>query len=72
MDTTPSLDTLAKIASAMNIPLAQFFRAGQPLESTRMPEDELRFLTRIREYSKYLGDDDRKLIVAMVKKMAAK
>ncbi len=71
--TIPSLETLAKIASAMNIPLAQFFRDGQPLESTRtLPEDQVRFLTRVREYSKYLGEDDRKLIVAMVKKMAAK
>ncbi len=74
--TIPSLDTLAKIASAMEVPLAQFFagdaqdngnRAGLP----QLGEDEIRFLTQIRRYSSSLNDSDRKLVLAMVKKMAA-
>ena len=34
-------------------------------------EDEVRFLTQIRRYSPNLNESDRKLVVAMVKKMAA-
>jgi transcriptional regulator with XRE-family HTH domain len=73
--TIPSLDTLAKIASAMELPLAQFF-AGDHSDngSKQLPqlsEDEIRFLTQIRRYSSSLNDSDRKLVLAMVKKMAA-
>lgn len=73
--TIPSLDTLAKIASAMEVPLAQFF-AGDHSDngSKQLPqlsEDEIRFLTQIRRYSSSLNDSDRKLVLAMVKKMAA-
>ena len=38
----------------------------------QLSDDELRFLTQIRRYSGNLNDSDRKLVVAMVKKMAAK
>ncbi len=73
--TIPSLDTLAKIASAMEVPLAQFFADGGGDGATRnlpqLSEDEVRFLTQIRRYSANLNDSDRKLVLAMVKKMAA-
>jgi len=74
--TIPSLDTLAKIAGAMELPLAQFFadHAGENGGSKNAPqlsEDEVRFLTQIRRYSSSLNDSDRKLVLAMVKKMAA-
>jgi transcriptional regulator with XRE-family HTH domain len=73
--TIPSLDTLAKIAGAMDVPLAQFFADGGNADGSRhMPqlsEDEVRFLTQIRRYSSNLNDSDRKLVLAMVKKMAA-
>lgn len=73
--TIPSLDTLAKIAAAMDIPLAQFFTDDSASEATRplhqLSEDEVRFLTQIRRYSSGLNDSDRKLVLAMVKKMAA-
>lgn len=74
--TIPSLDTLAKIAQAMELPLASFF-ADSTAESTngkaapQLTEDEVRFLTQIRRYSPNLNDSDRKLVIAMVKKMAA-
>jgi len=61
--TVPSLDTLAKIAGALELPLAQ-------LQSQRLSDDELRFLTQIRRYSTNLNDSDRKLLLAMVKKFA--
>ncbi|HET7184288.1 MAG: helix-turn-helix domain-containing protein [Terriglobales bacterium] len=73
--TIPSLDTLAKIAGAMELPLAQFFTDNTHDNGTRnlpqLSEDEIRFLTQIRRYSSSLNDSDRKLVLAMVKKMAA-
>ena len=75
--TIPSLDTLAKFASDMDVPLAQFF-ADHALENghhhkhiPQLSEDEVRFLTQIRRYSSNLNDSDRKLLLAMVKKFAA-
>jgi transcriptional regulator with XRE-family HTH domain len=73
--TIPSLDTLAKIAGAMEVPLGGFF-AESASENGNKPvpqlsEDEVRFLTQIRRYSPNLNDSDRKLVLAMVKKMAA-
>lgn len=72
--TVPSLDTLAKIASALDLPLAQFFAEdslGRELNTEKLSDDELRFLTQIRRYSTNLNDSDRKLLLAMVKKFAA-
>lgn len=73
--TIPSLDTLAKISTAMDLPLAQFFteNAGENggKNGPHLAEEEVRFLTQIRRYSSSLNDSDRKLVIAMVKKMAA-
>jgi transcriptional regulator with XRE-family HTH domain len=73
--TVPSLDTLAKIATAMELPLAEFFTDRNHENGSRnlpqLSEDEVRFLTQIRRYSSNLNDSDRKLVLAMVKKMAA-
>jgi len=73
--TIPSLDTLARIAGAMDLPLARFFNenanenGGKPVP--QLADDEVRFLTQIRRYSPGLNESDRKLVIAMVKKMAA-
>jgi len=73
--TIPSLDTLAKIAGAMDMPLAHFSADGTVRDEGRhlpqLSEDEVRFLTQIRRYASSLNDSDRKLVLAMVKKMAA-
>lgn len=71
--TVPSLDTLSKIAGALDLPLSQFFAEdtlAQELNSHKLTDDELRFLTQIRRYSTNLNDSDRKLLLAMVKKFA--
>jgi transcriptional regulator with XRE-family HTH domain len=73
--TIPSLDTLAKIAGAMEVPLAQFI-SDNPHENgnrnlPQLTDDEVRFLSQIRRYSSGLNDSDRKLVLAMVRKMAA-
>jgi transcriptional regulator with XRE-family HTH domain len=74
--TVPSLDTLAKIAGSLEIPLGHFF-AENPSENgsngkslPQLSEEEVRFLSQIRRYSSNLNDSDRKLVLAMVKKMA--
>ena len=71
--TVPSLDTLAKIAQALDIPLAQFFAEdslGREMSPLRLSEEEIRFLTQIQRYSSRLSENDRKLLLAMVKKFA--
>ena len=72
--TIPSLDTLSKIATAMDVPLAHFFSEHSGDNGSKTPpqlaEEEVRFLTQIRCYSSSLNDSDRKLVIAMVKKMA--
>ena len=73
--TIPSLDTLAKIAGAMELPLGQFFAEhhsnGNSESLPPLSEDEVRFLSQIRRYANNLNDSDRKLVLAMVKKMAS-
>src|SRR5574337_352969 len=63
--TIPSLDTLAKIAGAMDLPLSHFFAdSGHSNGSKGLPqlsEDEVRFLSQIRRYAVSLNEsEDRK------------
>jgi transcriptional regulator with XRE-family HTH domain len=73
--TVPSLDTLVKIASALDVSLSQFFsESGSNNGAKGLPqlsEDEVRFLSQMRRYATGLNDSDRKLVLAMVKKMAS-
>ena len=72
--TIPSLDTLSKIAVALDVPISQFFTEDsvtRDLNTQKLSDDELRFLTQIRRYSTNLNESDRKLLLAMVKKFAA-
>lgn len=72
--TVPSLDTLAKIAQALDLPIAQFFAddsLGRQFNTQKLSDEEMRFLTQIRRYSSNLNESDRKLLLAMVKKFAA-
>ena len=59
----------------MDLPLSQFFsESGHSNGAKGLPQlsdDEVRFLSQIRRYSFSLNDRDRKLVLAMVKKMAA-
>jgi transcriptional regulator with XRE-family HTH domain len=72
--TVPSLDTLSKIAMALDMSIAQFFAddsLGHEFNPQKLSDEELRFLTQIRRYSSNLNESDRKLLLAMVKKFAA-
>lgn len=72
--TVPSLDTLSKIALALDVPIAQFFAEdsiNRQLNAHKLGDEELRFLLQIRRYATSLNENDRKLLLAMVKKFAA-
>ena len=72
--TIPSLDTLAKIAGAMDLPLRNSSRKATRNGHKGLPQlsdDEVRFLSQMRRYAVNLNDSDRKLVLAMVKKMAS-
>jgi transcriptional regulator with XRE-family HTH domain len=71
--TVPSLDTLSKIALALDLPISQFFAEdamGRHMNTQKLSDDELKFLSQIRRYSSSLNDSDRKLLLAMVRKFA--
>ena len=71
--TFPSLETLQKIASSLEMPLSQFF-SDEPVKEAyglSLAEDDIRFLTQIQRYAANLSDSDRKLLLAMVRKFAA-
>lgn len=76
--TVPSLETLAKIAEALDISLADFF-PGSETPSERdaqkmlgeLSDEEVRFLAEIRKYSTTLNEGDKRLVLAMIRKMAS-
>jgi transcriptional regulator with XRE-family HTH domain len=72
--TVPSLDTLSKIAMALDMPISQFFMEdtlGHQFHTQTLTDEELRFLTQRRRDSSNVHESDRKLLLAMVKKFAA-
>ena len=74
--TIPSLDTLAKIAQAMDMPLGHFFADSVPDNGAaknlpHLSEDDVKFLTQIRRYAVKMNESDRKIVLTMVKKLAA-
>jgi transcriptional regulator with XRE-family HTH domain len=72
--TVPSLETLQKIARALDLQLSQFFAEdtlGKDMSTLNLREDEIRFLTQIQRYSANLSESDRRLLLAMVRKFAS-
>jgi len=72
--TVPSLDTLQKIARALDLQLSQFFAeelVSKEMSGLRLDEDEIRFLTQVQRYSSQLSESDRRLLLAMVRKFAS-
>src|SRR5258707_6445125 len=75
--TVPSLETLAKIAEAMDISLADFFPGTETPRDREtqkalgeLSQDEIRFLAEIKKYSTTLSDGDKRLVLAMIPKIA--
>ncbi len=72
--TVPSLETLQKIAGALDLQLSEFFAEDQvqkEVSSLHLSEEEIRFLTQVQRYSANLSESDRRLLLAMVKKFAS-
>ena len=72
--TVPSLETLQKIAGALDLQLAQFFaedNVGKEVSTMHLSEEEIRFLTQVQRYSANLSESDRRLLLAMVRKFAS-
>lgn len=72
--TVPSLETLQKIAGALDLQLSQFFAEDQvnkEISTLNLSEDEIKFLTQVQRYSANLSDSDRRLLLAMVRKFAS-
>lgn len=71
--TVPSLETLQKIAGALDLPLSHFFaeETVRDVPGVAMSQDDIHFLTQVQRYSSSLTDSDRRLLLAMVKKFAA-
>jgi transcriptional regulator with XRE-family HTH domain len=72
--TVPSLETLQKIAGALDLQLSQFFAedpVGREVSTLSLNEEEIRFLTQVQRYSANLSESDRRLLLAMVRKFAS-
>jgi transcriptional regulator with XRE-family HTH domain len=72
--TVPSLETLQKIAGALDLQLAQFFAEDsipKEVSTLNLSEEEIRFLTQVQRYSANLSESDRRLLLAMVRKFAS-
>src|SRR6202021_2649728 len=71
--TVPSLETLQKIARALDLQLSEFFAEeiiGKEMSGLNLGEDEIRFLTQVQRYSAHLSESDRRLLLAMGRKFA--
>ena len=71
--TVPSLETLQKIARALDLQLSEFFAEeaiAKEMSGLNLNEEEIRFLTQVQRYSAHLSDSDRRLLLAMVRKFA--
>ncbi len=72
--TVPSLETLQKIAGALDLQLSQFFAensVSKEVSPLNLNEEEIRFLTQVQRYSANLSESDRRLLLAMVRKFAS-
>ena len=70
---SPSLETLQKIARALDLQLSEFFAeevVGKEMSGLNLGEEEIRFLTQVQRYSAHLSESDRRLLLAMVRKFA--
>ncbi len=72
--TVPSLETLQKIAGALDLQLSEFF-AESPVtresSTLNLSEEEIKFLTQVQKYSAHLSEGDRRLLLVMVRKFAS-
>ncbi len=84
--TVPSIDTVEKLARALEVPLYQIFWDGEEIPALanlpgRMTENEVaadespeqaQFIRRMAQLFYLLSDDDRQLLLAAAQRMAAR
>src|SRR3979411_1893966 len=75
--TVPSPAHVPKLAATMDLSLAYFVpgtETPRDRETQKMlgelSQDEIRFLVEIKRYSSTLSDGDKRLVLAMIRKMA--
>jgi transcriptional regulator with XRE-family HTH domain len=79
--TVPSIETLEKMSRALEIPLYQLFYEGDnppalpkyksvKTQSSRKSEKEARLMAKFHRLLSRTGEDDRKLLLHMARKMA--
>jgi len=82
--TRPTIDTLEKMAHALEVPLYQLFYDGEnPPELPNLPQrkiaddltwgvtgNDARWIARFRRLLSQINEVDRKLLISMVQKMA--
>jgi transcriptional regulator with XRE-family HTH domain len=85
--TVPSLETLERLASALEIPLYQLFHEGddvppltnlskrettEELMQDAVSEKESRFFEKVRRLTVNISDKDRQLLLYMAQKLASR
>ncbi len=70
--TVPSLQTLAKIARALEIPLAHFFSENENGKAAlpQLSDHDLSFLQKLYAYTSAMKEKEREQVLALVKRMA--
>lgn len=70
--TEPSLQTLVRIATALEMPLVDFF--AEPGETTAQPpalnDQDFAFLAQMRQYASMLSSSDRQQVLELARRMA--
>jgi transcriptional regulator with XRE-family HTH domain len=72
--TMPSLDTLKKIALALELDLSEFFATDTTPDEVfglTLKVQEIRFLTQIQRYASSLSESDRRLLLGMARNFAS-
>lgn len=69
--TEPSLPTLARLASALEMPLVSFFDEQQLPAPAGLKPEELAFLTQMRQFAGTLSEQHRQQVLELAAKMAA-
>ncbi len=84
--TVPSIETVEKLATALEVPLYQIFWDGEEIPAlTNLPgrvtehdvvvgdsPEQVRFLHRMAQFFNLLTEDDRELLLAAAQRMAAR
>ncbi len=68
--TVPSIETLSRIARALEAPLSELF-VGMDLESPAVDPTERQFLDEMRRYLPVLSPNERDHILEMVRRLAS-